>query len=706
MVRVVDLHRWVTACVTLACLALLGCPGGEGNGALGGARPPRKLAIDVPDTGGLVAWPAAPLGENLLTNPGFEEILSNGKPRGWEDNGFAIDDTVARAGARSYLLADAHAIPYSQAARHVLNLRRGVYQLRLWVKTEQLGATQGSGVRACLSAPPAYPWKLVRACTPPLKGTNDWQELVLSKVSVPVDTPAAVSLEAYGEPDGKAWFDEVELRREEKLLDVFLLYPNYRGLLFDDQPQTVRLHVSTDPPRTDEKADYRVILSVTDESSGTVVQEESFAAEASAVASLDFSTLAQGRAYLVSARLVSTGGAEAVAEYPPYRIWKVPGELRKQMTVSFDERNRILLRGKPSFLLGVYDAGLGYGLSEPWWDETLSNARRLFELPINVYLNYWYGEAGNGAWIPLLNLLGDRGIYALTNANCFGSSPVEAMTPNAWFLKAGADDLAARTSHPAFLGFYAADECGAGLAENVFGHYQRMKRIDPDGMVLGTLLAGPDLPLWRDALDVIATDPYPLYGAEPEGGYPLSRVSEWTRMAGEAVMGSRPVITVIQFFQFTSKGRWPTAKELRNMSYMAIAEGANGLLYWSLGTNALAYVCKDWCEQKVEYFARLKAVLKELKSLEEVLASPDYPELLSTVSEPEAVRVRIKRQGKRAWLFVANVTDKSLSARFVLSVPVGGLRTLPDDRIISEGSSGFEDQLGPYDTRLYRAELP
>ncbi len=50
-------------------------------------------------------------------------------------------------------------------------------------------------------------------------------------------------------------------------------------------------------------------------------------------------------------------------------------------------------------------------------------------------------------------------------------------------------------------------------------------------------------------------------------------------------------MTVIQFFQFTSSGRWPTQAELRNMSYMAIANGANGLMYWSLGAGGLAYIC-------------------------------------------------------------------------------------------------------------------
>jgi len=64
-------------------------------------------------------------------------------------------------------------------------------------------------------------------------------------------------------------------------------------------------------------------------------------------------------------------------------------------------------------------------------------------------------------------------------------------------------------------------------------------------------------------------------------------VADWTRNTRLALKDSRPFNTVLQFFQFTSQGRWPTRQELRNHAYMAIVEGARGLWWWSLGDNAL-----------------------------------------------------------------------------------------------------------------------
>jgi hypothetical protein len=668
------------------------------------------------NTGGLTAYPQGQLGPTVLVNGSFEIPGPSGKPQGWADNGFVLDTTVARTGLGSYRLTDAHLIPYSQSASQQVSLKKGIYEFSGWVKLNNMAATRGNGVRICFSAPPYYPWQIARSCTPLVKGTADWQKLSLTKIVLPQDAVAAISLEAYGDPDGTAWFDDVELRQEQFPLSVFMLYPNYRGMLFDDFSQAARFEVAVDLPPGASAAAYQVEGAVTDEATGQLLRQALFPAAAVQTAQFDFSGFASGRTYLVSFRLKTTAGS-TVFQYPGYRIAKVAGSLRQQMAVSFDEHNRILLRGKPAFLLGVYDSGIGYSGYESGWETLLSSARRLFELPINVYLNYWYGEAPNGAWLSLLNVLQKYGIYGLTNANCFSSSPLEQMTPNSWFLKVPDGDIQTRAAHPGFLGFYAADECRGDLAGNVFGHYQRMKSLDPDGLVLGVLFGDSQLSLWPDAVDLLATDPYPLYGAEPAGGYNLNLVATWTQRARAAVRDSRPVATVIQFFQFTSKGRWPTLEELRNMSYTAIAEGANGLLYWSLGASALAYSCDgstpekspagsgSWCPFRVQQFQNLKAVVTELKGLEPALVSVDRPDLLVSNSNP-AVRTRVKYVNKTAYLIAYNATGSATSATFGWNFNPAAVTVHGENRSITPSGAWFTDDFGPYQARVYAVREP
>jgi hypothetical protein len=257
-----------------------------------------------------------------------------------------------------------------------------------------------------------------------------------------------------------------------------------------------------------------------------------------------------------------------------------------------------------------------------------------------------------------------------------------------------------------------ADECRSDLAQDVFAHRSRTLEADPDGVTLGALFGNASLPLWRDTLDLVATDPYALYGAEPAEGYPMGKVADWTRLTRAAVQNSRPVMTVLQFFKFTSQGRWPTQEELRNMSYMAIAEGANGLLYWSLGTGALAYVCDgstpetspsgsgSWCAFKVDLFSRLKAVVAEIKGLEAALAGVDRPELLAANNNP-AVQTRVKFVNGTGYLITSNTTDSLVTASFTWSQGVRKVDVYGEARTVPAAGASFSDEFGPSQAHVY-----
>ena len=103
-----------------------------------------------------------------------------------------------------------------------------------------------------------------------------------------------------------------------------------------------------------------------------------------------------GRPYLVTFSLVDAGSNATVASYPAYRVSRAPGAARQSMNISFDAKNRVLVRGKPRFVLGVYDSGSGYSAQDAFWENQLwspTGERRLNGMNINFYLNYWYGEA-------------------------------------------------------------------------------------------------------------------------------------------------------------------------------------------------------------------------------------------------------------------------------------------------------------------------
>jgi len=152
---------------------------------------------------------------------------------------------------------------------------------------------------------------------------------------------------------------------------------------------------------------------------------------------------------------------------------------------------------------------------------------------------------------------------------------------------------------------------------------------------------------------VFGTDPYPLFNMKL--AQPLSLAGQWTRATVEATHGSRPVWTVIQFFQGWSTDRWPTAEELRTMSLMAIVEGARGLFYWSFGNRGLMSVADP--QQQEQYWQRLVKVTRELRALEPALVAPDAPQVVKSVSDPR-VRWRARLAQGKCYIFAYLPSEK------------------------------------------------
>jgi hypothetical protein len=642
--------------------------------------------------GGLTALPSTTRGANLVQNGDFE-TLNTGLPTGWTGGaGWSADQLVAHSGAVSY-----QRVTGAPNSSQRLQLRAGTYLLSGWVKADNLGSGTSSGVRLMLDfrAGGINAWTTSEV----ISGTSDWQLYQVGPIVVDTDRIADVRLENFGGAVGTAWFDDIRLEQVlPQSVDAFLLYPNYRGMLFDDQPQTIQLDVKVTPPGDFSAYTVKAVLS--EESSGQVVAQQSFAAAPHLVATLDGAVMQPGIGYLASVSLVELTTQTVVGTYPAYRVSKVAASTRQSMNVAFDARNRILLKGVPRFVLGVYDAGLGYSETPSFWETTLwspTGARRMSGLKINMYLNYHYGEASAAAMAALMTNLQAHGVMYLQTGNCYDRLPADPEfqinASDAYVQSFGAQQGSA--------GYYTVDECRASLQPGAFAQYLRLRQLDPDSMTLATLFAEPELSLWRDSADVLSTDPYPLFGAEPAGGYPLALVADWTAQSRAAVQDARPIMTVLQFFKFTAQGRFPTLAEMRSMAYMAIVEGARGLWWWSLGTNALRDVCPDWCPARTAYMGNLKSVVNELAAIERVLLADDASGALATNSNASAIRTRAKIVGGKGYLLAYNYTGAQQTASFTWSTAPGTISVNTENRALTAAGSTFTDTFAPYQAHVY-----
>ena len=133
--------------------------------------------------------------------------------------------------------------------RSVARAQKGRLYLGGWIKAEGIG-TGAAGIRLQLDFRPGgiNQW----FTTDVIQGTTDWTYYRIDSIVVPQDMRVAVRLENYAGASGTAWFDDITLQQQlPPPIDSFLLYPNYRGMLFDDGPSLMRFDLTVTPPNGD-----------------------------------------------------------------------------------------------------------------------------------------------------------------------------------------------------------------------------------------------------------------------------------------------------------------------------------------------------------------------------------------------------------------------------------------------------------------------
>jgi hypothetical protein len=156
--------------------------------------------------------------------------------------------------------------------------------------------------------------------------------------------------------------------------------------------------------------------------------------------------------------------------------------------------------------------------------------------------------------------------------------------------------------------------------KEVFEAHVREKEADPHHPTAIVIYRPENFGDYASASDILMTDPYPI----PHR--PLTVVSESVRAAREAVGDRKPVWAIIQAFNWAEASqearrigwaRWPTYAEQRCMAYLAVINGAKGILFFRYGGN----------EHDPANWRAVKRVAGELKRISPILLS-------ETVSSP------------------------------------------------------------------------
>ena len=654
----------------------------------------RRACAQISAEGGLVTpeqgWT---LSENLLENGDFSAGTT-----GWrfQTTCFSIDPTnPAPNGASSLMLANANVCSkWDPLATNSVTGQGGTtYTISGEMKTLDLTSTNiNSGARFDL---------FFAGATPTLNGTNDWTSYTLPHLQVTPGTKSAFQLAAYQYPlpSGQAWFANLSMQQEiPPTLQTFLLYPNYRGLMFSDQSQVASIAITVNPPPGISPASYQVEIDATDVV-GNIVASQTVTPEATEfIATLDMGALPPGT-YQVAGKIEDASG-NVVMTQSAYTIVKLDASIRSGMKAWIDPANLAhFIDGNAHFVLGTYDT-TGYSSLPSAYDAELA---AIAKAPINMVINYYIGAAAIPQVDAYTTAMKKYGITYMPTVNQYYTNMPGYPYGLAARLGATNQDqlisyyAAALAPDLGIVGYYVQDEPPIDRQAETFHQYSLIKANDPSGFDLAVLSRPAQYSYWRDTIDVAGVDSYPIN--QPTGN-DLAKVADATRTTIQAVHGARPVWTVIQFFQATSKSAWPTEQQLHDMSWMAIVEGATGLFYWEYGIRGL-YEVKDPVEHAALY-QELINVTTEIKSLEPVLLSPDAPVITANSAAGTVfTKTKISADGSR-YLFSYNYTASPVTAQFTLAGPATsvldydtGMTCAPDT------STAFYAEFQPYQAHIF-----
>ncbi len=438
------------------------------------------------------------------------------------------------------------------------------------------------------------------------------------------------------------------------LAEFDLVYPNYRGLIFPDVDRvnlTATLHAEEyDTPLRDLAVELSCRIG------GKEVSARRAASAAHVTLSLSTQGLPNGAGEL-SAVVV---GQSAQRKWP---VRKLTAAEVRSLKVYIDGHNNTIVDGKPFFPLGWYAGG-----SE-------GQAAEVADSPFNCLLDYGADHKPKAEMLKYLDLLQQKGlklIYCLNDvyptATYLADKGWEGLKDN----QAIADAVVqAYRDHPAILAWYLNDELPEALVPKLEGYYQRVKELDPNHPCYIVLCNMSELGAFTDTTDVMGVDPYPI----PQS--PVTRVNDCMEFANAATRGHLPTWLVPQAFAWyqyqpegSNRGRTPTEAELKSgraptyeeercMTYLALAHGAKGLIYY-------CYYDLRVLPQYLEMWGWMKRIAAEVKALSPVLLSPEDLGPARFAPNTAPVHTKLKRANGNLYLIAVNAGREPCQVTFEL----------------------------------------
>ena len=263
---------------------------------------------------------------------------------------------------------------------------------------------------------------------------------------------------------------------------------------------------------------------------------------------------------------------------------------------------------------------------------------------------------------------------------------------------------------PAILAWYLCDEpelqkVSPGQLIEEMNLVHELDSFHPVAIVLAEPKKFDD---YAEATDIFMVDPYPV----PHR--PLVDVAKTVDAARKAVGDKKPIWVILQAFGYQNeknKGwgwkREPTYQEMKAMTYLAIAQGAKGIFYYTY--HGSQYFIKE----SPQHWENLKAIVKELTTIYPLLISPEAKDFEFNIAERDSNQsslfwtVRKVSEGNSliqagTYIVVVNSSKHPIMATFRLKqYQSTDIKVILENRKLVSTDGNFSDSFAPYEVHIY-----
>lgn len=253
-------------------------------------------------------------------------------------------------------------------------------------------------------------------------------------------------------------------------------------------------------------------------------------------------------------------------------------------------------------------------------------------------------------------------------------------------------------SHPAVLCWMLADEPGYNQMDLLVIHeaYKRVRKIDPNNPTYLVITDPRVYETFGRCCDVLAIDTYPI-----SKKFPINDVGFNIAKAYAQSDGDLPIWHCGQLFAWPSD-RLPTPLENRFMTYLALLDGAKGVLWYGMNWYGTSLPKED-----PELWKAHSALVRELNDLAPFFIAPGLGTDLVVEDENRVVRANLKEtaDGRRLVIALNTSQETVTTAEIGISgMEQGEAAVVGEGRTIAVKNGKLTDRFEPLAVHLYLAD--